>query len=937
VVHGGLLAVLATVTWTVVQAPSADDTRIAIIGSEADTETNAAALANDLFATPSPAAAVPSTPRPDLSAAASSDTPPAPPPRSALTDASRVPRTNGSPGNGASSALTTAISNAGVSTGGGATQPAATAASFAGVRARAAARIVYVVDASGSMATSFDPPIVTALRASIARLSTDQRFQVILTRDRPGSAPDLATFADELVAPTPATLDALDRWLASVTTSGRADPRPGLLAALELEPDLVFVLTRSFQRSGAGADRAERIGDELLALLDQRNPVGRNGRRPAVIKTIQFVDPDPTGMLRQLSDRHGDGPGSHRLLTLDDLDRLNASGSAADSDGTIPDAELTATNPAASVIDTRTLELAERLGALEASGLAQQVLYGAPDAAQRARAVRDAGAVLERAGAQALTDPTASPARALMAVRASAIIAAAEGETPGAAALEAAERVLPTDPVAKAAHDALRLTLDRLAGRPVRPDLYRAISAARDGDDRFGGLSDTLPDEIVFERALAVLRAAPELGRPAFTAAGLRAQHAAGRDSARELLVAEAMTLGQMELADRPDPWLPMLTAWTEAWSAVAETVEPTVADLARMHRVAARIRALGEHPKAADLHLPGTVLFAAALATAVSQDSDARTTAIDLFARAAEQSGPHTGDALWERAALLLQDDAGASRADLRAGIDDLRRLANTQPDHPRAREAWTTAERLARPAPELHRALLFDAAANSSPAPGSLADRIRRAARAAAQPPALFEQALDLLERLRELDPAGPSQTTRRVLSSLWSPDRPIAQRERMLELADGARVPERGGWLTQHAARLEAPAQRLAVYDRILGIDPLDPANAFVPGGRPAVVLARARALDDASRRPEAFAELLNLTSAYDAAGIEPNASFWHAWTLILEWTAANPELSSRDAATARASLARLRSRDPALGGEPWSARLIAADDALSAFNP
>jgi hypothetical protein len=38
-----------------------------------------------------------------------------------------------------------------------------------------------------------------------------------------------------------------------------------------------------------------------------------------VIKTIQFLEEDPTGVMRAIAERHGDGPGSYRVLTPRDL------------------------------------------------------------------------------------------------------------------------------------------------------------------------------------------------------------------------------------------------------------------------------------------------------------------------------------------------------------------------------------------------------------------------------------------------------------------------------------------------------------------------------------------------------------------------------------------------------------------------------------------
>ena len=88
----------------------------------------------------------------------------------------------------------------------------------------------------------------------------------------------------------------------------------GAVASLHTadNPDLVFVLTRSINRS-VGFD-AEANNRDVLDALESINPVNASGRRPARIKTIQFLDDDPTGLLQEIAERHGDGAGSYRLV-----------------------------------------------------------------------------------------------------------------------------------------------------------------------------------------------------------------------------------------------------------------------------------------------------------------------------------------------------------------------------------------------------------------------------------------------------------------------------------------------------------------------------------------------------------------------------------------------------------------------------------------------
>ena len=106
------------------------------------------------------------------------------------------------------------------------------------------------------------------------------------------------------------------QWLESVQPEGRSDPLVGLTAALQFQPDLVFLLTHSIRRSGGSAEWGAGNA-ATLAALDKLNPVHAGaGLRPTVIKAIQFIDEDPTGLLQQIARLHGDGEGSYRVLSI---------------------------------------------------------------------------------------------------------------------------------------------------------------------------------------------------------------------------------------------------------------------------------------------------------------------------------------------------------------------------------------------------------------------------------------------------------------------------------------------------------------------------------------------------------------------------------------------------------------------------------------------
>jgi len=203
-------------------------------------------------------------------------------------------------------------------------EPPALPATFAGVKADVAGRVVYVVDASGAMTTSLTF-VLEELARSIERLDESQMFQVVLFREPPPGDTSGASLAgyemfrpgDGLVPATRANKDTARAWARTIKPLGRSSPLPGLSAALNLNPDLVFLLSRSIQRTGT---EPRTVNLALLKTLDEMNPPSPwSGKRSAVIKTIQFIDDDPSGLLPAIAARHGDGAGAYRMLSLEEL------------------------------------------------------------------------------------------------------------------------------------------------------------------------------------------------------------------------------------------------------------------------------------------------------------------------------------------------------------------------------------------------------------------------------------------------------------------------------------------------------------------------------------------------------------------------------------------------------------------------------------------
>jgi hypothetical protein len=201
--------------------------------------------------------------------------------------------------------------------------PAVAVASFAGMDSDRAVAVVYVVDASGSMISTIDW-VLKELERSIDALSSTQRFQIVMFSRRPdGSAYQTLPNPDgkgSLLPATAANKRAAREWLRTVQPGGVSNPSDGLRRALRYSPDAVFLLSRSIRRSGEGAQWGKGR-EAILAELDELNPFNsRLGRRRTVIKTIQFVEEDPTGTMQAIGEIHG-GERGHTLLTVRDLER----------------------------------------------------------------------------------------------------------------------------------------------------------------------------------------------------------------------------------------------------------------------------------------------------------------------------------------------------------------------------------------------------------------------------------------------------------------------------------------------------------------------------------------------------------------------------------------------------------------------------------------
>jgi len=183
---------------------------------------------------------------------------------------------------------------------------------FVGLRASNARRIVYVVDASGSLIGSF-PQVVEELRRSLMKLDPRQQFGVIFFQR--GEAVTVPP-GGALQPATPERLAEAVQWIdTKMIPTGRSNPIAALTAAMVLKPEIIFLLSADI----TGAGDFEISEKTLMEALDHLNPCdAATGNRPVRIQCVQFLDPDPTGTLERLAKIHG-GANGYRYLGRKEL------------------------------------------------------------------------------------------------------------------------------------------------------------------------------------------------------------------------------------------------------------------------------------------------------------------------------------------------------------------------------------------------------------------------------------------------------------------------------------------------------------------------------------------------------------------------------------------------------------------------------------------
>jgi hypothetical protein len=191
-------------------------------------------------------------------------------------------------------------------------EPTEATAQFVGISTTNAHRIVYVIDASGSM-IPYLRRIIQELARSLDALAPPQEFGIIFFQgDQATVVPPQRSLA---LATPEAKLKALEWIDDNIVAQGGTYPPAAIEKAMSLSPDVIFLLSQDIR----GYGRFEVDQQELLDIFDQFNPADPNtGRRSVVINCIQFVYEDELQTMRKIAEQHG-GPRGYKFLNKEEL------------------------------------------------------------------------------------------------------------------------------------------------------------------------------------------------------------------------------------------------------------------------------------------------------------------------------------------------------------------------------------------------------------------------------------------------------------------------------------------------------------------------------------------------------------------------------------------------------------------------------------------
>lgn len=162
--------------------------------------------------------------------------------------------------------------------------------SFIGVGGNAK-RIVYLVDASGSMTDAVDR-LKAALITSIDKLAVTQQFNVVVFRDK-----DVLVFnKGRLInATTDNKRRAFDWVMREYYVSGMTDPMPAIRTSFSLQPELIYVLTDGFDQIASF--------DELKDEFRKQNAGSKVKINTLLIRSRN--EPELERVMKEIADQHG--------------------------------------------------------------------------------------------------------------------------------------------------------------------------------------------------------------------------------------------------------------------------------------------------------------------------------------------------------------------------------------------------------------------------------------------------------------------------------------------------------------------------------------------------------------------------------------------------------------------------------------------------------
>jgi hypothetical protein len=170
---------------------------------------------------------------------------------------------------------------------------------FMGLDAIAAKRIVYVVDASGTMLLYINL-VFDELEQSLRLLHPKQEFGIVFFRNNKAIA---VPPKGKLAFAKPSNIDKAMLWIREkVVAAGYSNPTDALKTAVRLKPDVIYLLSEDI----TGEGEYEVLPDELLASIDKLNPIdSRNGLRRVQINCIQYLSQDKNGIMERIAEIHG--------------------------------------------------------------------------------------------------------------------------------------------------------------------------------------------------------------------------------------------------------------------------------------------------------------------------------------------------------------------------------------------------------------------------------------------------------------------------------------------------------------------------------------------------------------------------------------------------------------------------------------------------------